>query len=260
MKMKNVLLSLLALMMIALAGASISACGDDKDEGGGGSGINGTWTGVIDGMSLTVTFKSDYTGIWTTKYESTYYGTRSESGTFTYTLSGTNKGMVVVKSLNNDYYSYYYGGSSSRIYSFTIEGRSMKLYQNDSCVTTLTQTAGATVNTGDDNGNQGSNTSVVGTWSGTEEGGYDQLVVTVKADGTGTYVLTDKGYYTTYDTQYGTLTYVMEGTSRGKVYIKINSSYYSDRIAEYYFVIEGNKMYLYEDGYGDDLEWVLTKQ
>ena len=136
----------------------------------------------------------------------------------------------------------------------------MTLYQNDSYVTTLTQTAGATVNTGDDSGNQGSNTSVVGTWSGTEEGGYDQLVVTVKADGTGTYVLTDKGYYSTYDTSAGSLTYVMEGTSRGKVYIKINSSYYSDRIAEYFFVIEGNKMYLYEDGYGDDLEWVLTKQ
>lgn len=259
MKTRNLLLGLLGLMMIALAGASISACGDDKEEGSGGSGISGTWTGVIENMSLTVTFKSDYTGTWVTKRESSYYGTQTENGTFTYSLSGSNKGMVIIKMGNDSYYSYYYG-SSSRVYTFTIEGRSMTLYQNDSYVTTLTQTAGATVNTGDDSGNQGSNTSVVGTWSGTEEGGYDQLVVTVKADGTGTYVLTDKGYYSTYDTSAGSLTYVMEGTSRGKVYIKINSSYYSDRIAEYFFVIEGNKMYLYEDGYGDDLEWVLTKQ
>ena len=34
------------------------------------------------------------------------------------------------------------------------------------------------------------------------------------------------------------------------------SGYYTDYI---YFEIEGKKMYLYEDGYGDYLEWVLTK-
>lgn len=260
MKTKNVLLSLLALMMIALAGATISACGDDKDDSEGGTGISGTWTGTIEGMSLTATFKSNYTGTWTTKYESTYYGTRTQSGTFTYSLSGSNKGMVVVK-MNDDYYYYYYGSSSSRIYTFIIEGTSMMLYENDRLVTTLTQSGGVPVNTGDDSGKQGTNTSVTGTWTGTEEGGYDQLTLSVNSNGTGTYVLRDySSYYQTYDTNSGTFTYQMDGDSKGIVIIKVNSSYYTDRTIMYYFVIQGNKLYLYEDGYGEDLEWVLTKQ
>ena len=253
MKTRNLLLGLLGLMMIALAGASISACGDDKEEGSGGSGISGTWTGVIENMSLTVTFKSDYTGIWVTKRESSYYGTQTENGTFTYSLSGSNKGMVIIKMGNDSYYSYYYG-SSSRVYTFTIDGNSMKLYENDSLVTTLTKSGGSPTNGGD-------NVNLSGTWSGVEEGGKDQLIISINGDGTGTYVLKDySSYYYTYDTSAGSLTYVMEGDSKGMVVIKINSSYYTDRTIVYYFVIQGNQMYVYEDGYGDDLEWVLTKQ
>ena len=49
-------------MMIIIAGVGISACGDDDDDNG--TGIEGTWTGADGRTTLSLTFKSDYTGSW----------------------------------------------------------------------------------------------------------------------------------------------------------------------------------------------------
>ena len=51
----------------------------------------------------------------------------------------------------------------------------------------------------------------------------------------------------------------MSGDNKGILNLKVYDSYYGDIIETWYFTIEGNVMYLYEDDWGEDLEWVLTK-
>lgn len=96
----------------------------------------------------------------------------------------------------------------------------------------------------------------VGSWSGPRYDGSNKeskrnrlLLLIFKSDGSGTFV--EQGDDYKYD---GTFTYVMEGSNKGKIRFDGGVLY------EYFFVIEGNKMNVYDKDYGDDIDWILTKE
>lgn len=99
---------------------------------------------------------------------------------------------------------------------------------------------------------------VVGTWSGQD--GKDYLTLTFKSGGSGTWTSRYNDYYSGMETERGSFTYEMEGKSKGVITVRYYDSYYGYENEHIYFEIEGKKMYLYEDYYGEDLEWVLTKE
>lgn len=110
----------------------------------------------------------------------------------------------------------------------------------------------------DDDDNSGSSSSVVGTWSGQD--GRHYLTLTFKSGGSGTWTSRYNDSYSGTETERGNFTYVMEGKSKGIITVKENDSYSGYHTEYIYFEIEGKKMFLYEHGYGDDLEWELTKE
>ena len=111
---------------------------------------------------------------------------------------------------------------------------------------------------GDDDDDSGSGSGVVGTWSGQD--GRDYLTLTFKCGGTGTWTGRYFDSYSGTETQRGSFSYEMEGKSKGIITVRYYDSYYGYETEHMYFEIEGKKMYLYEDYYGDDLELVLTKE
>lgn len=110
----------------------------------------------------------------------------------------------------------------------------------------------------DDDDDSGSSSGVVGTWSGQD--GRDYLTLTFKSGGSGTWTGRYDDSYSGMETERGNFTYVMEGKSKGVITVRLYDSYSGYGTEHLYFEIEGKKMYLYEDPYGDDLEWVLTKE
>ena len=113
---------------------------------------------------------------------------------------------------------------------------------------------------GDDGDDEG--TGIEGTWTGVD--GSETLQLTFKSDYTGVWVVSYNNKYSGSGSEKGTFTYSMSGSSKGIITIKSKSSSYSysssgSHTEIIFFEIEGNTMYLYEDGYGDDLEWILTK-
>lgn len=125
MKQKSILWSLLAMMMVAVLSAGFVACSDDDDDdSSSGSGVVGTWSGSDDGDYLTLTFKKDGTGTWTSRYYDSYSGTETERGSFSYEMEGKSKGIITVR-----YYDSYYGYETEHIY-FEIEGKKMYLYED----------------------------------------------------------------------------------------------------------------------------------
>lgn len=109
------------MMMVAMLSAGFVACSDDDDDSSG-SGVVGTWSGNDDGDRLTLTFKSNGSGTWTSRYYDSYSGTETERGTFTYEMDGKYEGVIYI----NEYDSY--SGYSSGYYTFEIEGKKMYLY------------------------------------------------------------------------------------------------------------------------------------
>lgn len=101
--------------------------------------------------------------------------------------------------------------------------------------------------------------AVVGIWTGTKT--YGQLTVVLEANNSGRW-----SEYENYGSSYGGksssgyLTYQMLGNDRGIVTVVEQDSYSGTQYDNYYFIVQGNVMYLYEDGFGDDLEWTLYKQ
>ena len=98
--------------------------------------------------------------------------------------------------------------------------------------------------------------SVDGTWMGYSCGNSDPndlsenhtLTLIFNSNGSGNYSEKDNLFTDKCD-----FTYQMESSTKGKAYISTRSS-------NIYFVIEGNKMYVYGHGYGQDLDFLLTKQ
>lgn len=235
MEKKVFLWSMMAFVLSVMLSVGLSSCGDDDDD----NGIVGTWVAYDGDEEITFTFNSDNTGVYMEK--------RKIQGTFIYSMSSNQKGTITIK--DNDSYS----GHSYEIYTFSIKDGSLFLYDDDGDLELVFTKQG-----GSNNNSSKVNNSVVGTWSGKD--GRHQLSITFKSGGTGTYV---SNYYDSYsgtETETGTFTYTMEGSSKGMIIVKVRDSYSGSGTDIFYFVIEGNMMFLYEDGYGDDLEWVLTKQ
>lgn len=111
---------------------------------------------------------------------------------------------------------------------------------------------------GDDDDDSSSGSGVVGTWSGKD--GRESLSLTFKSGGKGTWVSRYEDYYSGTETERGSFTYEMEGKSKGIIIIKDYDSYSGYHNDYLYFEIEGKMMFLYDDYYGEDLEWVLTKE
>lgn len=99
---------------------------------------------------------------------------------------------------------------------------------------------------------------VVGTWSGQQ--GRNNLTLTFKSDGIGTFISRYNDSYSGMETSSGNFTYVMEGNNKGIINIRLYDSYSGYGYGTIFFVIESNTMSLYEHYYYDDLEFVLTKQ
>ena len=107
-------------------------------------------------------------------------------------------------------------------------------------------------------GSDDDDNTVVGTWSGQQ--GRNNLTLTFKSDGTGTFISRYNDSYSGMETSSGNFTYVMDGNNKGIINIRLYDSYSGYGHETIFFVIESNTMSLYEDYYYDDLEFVLTKQ
>lgn len=114
---------------------------------------------------------------------------------------------------------------------------------------------------GGDDDNQGgdgniNSNNVVGTWKGyacadsnpNDLSTNHSLTLVFNSDGSGNYLEKDNSFNDKCN-----FTYFMEGSTKGKTYIETRGS-------TIYFVIEGNKMYVYGHGYGEDLDFLLSKQ
>lgn len=123
MKQKSILWSLLTMMMVAVMSASFIACSDDDDDSSG-SGVVGTWSGQEGKHYLTLTFKKDGSGTWTSRYNDSYSGYETERGTFSYEMEGKSKGIITVR----DYDSY--SGYHTENIFFEIEGKKMYLFED----------------------------------------------------------------------------------------------------------------------------------
>ena len=105
----------------------------------------------------------------------------------------------------------------------------------------------------------GSSSGAVGTWSGVD--GRKTLTLKFKKNNSGTWTSVYNDYYSGIETQSGTFSYEMEGETKGIITVRLYDSYYGYNETEhFYFEIVDGTMYLYEDYYGEDLEWVLTKK
>ncbi len=111
----------------------------------------------------------------------------------------------------------------------------------------------------DEEDNADETNAIVGTWSGQD--GKENLTMIFKSDGTGAYI-SRYNSSSGMDTESGTFTYIMEGDKKGLINVRFHDSYsYSGKEYEtLFFVIEGEKMSLFDDYYYDDLEWILTRQ
>ena len=97
------------------------------------------------------------------------------------------------------------------------------------------------------------NSIIIGTWmgprlnnSGSVASGLSMTLV-FNSDGSGRYIEDNRN-----SIQRGTFTYKMEGITRGKLLF--------DNADDNYIEVIDNKMFFYDHGYGDDLDYILTKQ
>ena len=95
MKRKGLFFSVLVIMVIAMISASISACENEKNDGGGNSGvaymdfIEGTWTGGEEKVTYTFGFNKDGTGTYVCNSQSS--GNQTYTGTLTYSMTTNNR-------------------------------------------------------------------------------------------------------------------------------------------------------------------------
>ena len=191
----------------------------------------GTWSGNDDeGDVFSISFNSDGSGYieWNRDYDDFEYET---------------EGSTLYLYMGDEYQTWRYSISGSKL---TLRFLGENGRKNKDFKITLTKQ------------DRKSNSKVVGTWSVRE--GDEQLSLTFKSDGTGVGVSKRYSSYSGTETESGSFTWKMEGDSKGIIIIRETNSYSGYSTYTMYFEIVGSKMYLYNDGYGEDLEWILTKQ
>lgn len=115
----------------------------------------------------------------------------------------------------------------------------------------------------DDNKNGGNNNdfakNVIGTWSG-KDGKYSIKTLIFKSDNKGIFIDDFEDVYGGRETETSNFTYKPESSTKGIISIECYEEDGGFFLDVFYYIIEGKTMYVYEKGYNDDLEWVLTKQ
>lgn len=99
--MKKNVFKLMALLLIAIVGVSITSCkGDDGEQTTGTSqnqsnagSLVGTWVGQTGSATLTLTFNSNGSGNWMSASGSKKTG----SGALSYEVTGTNTGKIIIR-------------------------------------------------------------------------------------------------------------------------------------------------------------------
>ncbi|MDE6722189.1 MAG: hypothetical protein K2J84_08610 [Bacteroidaceae bacterium] len=118
--------AMLAVSMVVVSLAATSCSNDDDNNNGGGeSSILGTWSGRNDESLNTLTFKKDGTGTWVSQDYDSFWGTETETGTFSYEMIDESTGTFTIK--------LYYSDSELEIehYNFRIEGKKMYVHPLD---------------------------------------------------------------------------------------------------------------------------------
>ena len=130
---KKIILCMLAIMMVATAVVTIASCsksnsnsGSVNSNSGDISKIVGTWRGSDDDETLTVTFNSNGTGTSVITYDG-YYGTETETFSFTYSMTDSNHGTIIV-AIPSSYYNNSYHYES---FPLEINGPNLYVYEDD---------------------------------------------------------------------------------------------------------------------------------
>lgn len=122
MKQKGILWSMLAIIMVAMLSIGFVACSSDDDDDSS-NGVVGTWSGQEGREYITLTFNSNGSGNWSSRYYDSYSGMETEKGSFTYKMDGQSKGVITIKE-----YDSYSGYDTEHMY-FEINGKKMYLYE-----------------------------------------------------------------------------------------------------------------------------------
>jgi hypothetical protein len=111
---------------------------------------------------------------------------------------------------------------------------------------------------GDDEENTNSTNNFVGTWLGyrydkIDEPEYDRAIKFIfKSNGTGDFVETDNGVNGR--SHSGAFTYKIDTPQKCKILFENMAEY------EYFIELYDNRMFVYDKDYGNDLDYILTKQ
>lgn len=243
MEKKNLLWSLLAMMMVAMSCCVMTACSSDDDNE---DTIIGTWTGIDGNRTLALSFKSGNVGNYTSKYEDPNAGSETKTGTFTYTPESSTKGILIMKVYGSN------SGSSTEVFYYMIDGQTMRLYKNDYYDDLEWTLAKNGVNQTDTSAN-----NAIGTWGGADD--RETLTLIFNSGNSGEYIYKYENNGTL-KTDASTFVYVAESAGKGVLVLKFSASYTGSSAGIFFYVIDGNTMRLYDQGYYDGLKWTLTKQ
>ena len=226
-------------MVITMISVSIIACEKEKeksvDDGGTPTyiSVEGTWSGTQRGSywanHYTFVFKTDGTGTYACRWESTESGNGSESGTFIYIMSSANGGIIIANHKND------YGESFTEQYFFGVDNDKLYLVEGDQGVAlTKNSEEGFVIDK--------ANKSITGTWrgSGGESSWTSHYTFVFKTDGTGTFVNRWESTYSGNDTDSGILTYILTSDNGGIVTMRNGGGYPE----AYYFAFTNNKVFL----------------
>lgn len=124
MKKKSILWSLVVIMMTLMLGVTFVACGDDNNSGSAEPTVTGAWKGSKGKRTLTLYFNNGGQGTYVTVYDDSYSGEETDTGSFTYAMESNTRGTIIL----NVYDSY--SGKSVDIYSYVIDGNTMRLFED----------------------------------------------------------------------------------------------------------------------------------
>lgn len=129
---KKITVFMLAIMMVATAVITIESCSKSSNSNstnsntGDISKIVGTWRGSDEDETITLTFNSNGTGTSVVTYEG-YYGTETETFSFTYSMTDSSHGTIIVAIP-----SYYYNNSYHyESFPLEINGPNLYVYEDD---------------------------------------------------------------------------------------------------------------------------------
>lgn len=223
--------------------ALVYACSDDKSSSDSSSkGIVGTWSGESGKTTLTLIFSADETGVYIVKYRSSYSGTETDNGTFTYKMTDAENGYIIIKEYDS------YSGNHTSVLTFKVSGDTLLLYEDNG-------TNIAWVLTKEGSSPSVSDNSVVGSWVGQE--GRRSYTFSFRQDGTGVIVTKYDDPYSGIETHQESFTYTMISGNSGTMTVREYDSYSGYGYEMYMFEIKNKSLYIYDDD--GDLELILSR-